>query len=55
MQILILIIEKYNQYHENKLRIEKKKIEYKNIIIDVQQEILNNYIMKNKLLHEYYN
>ena len=50
-----LIIEKYNKYNENKLRIEKKKIEYQNIIIDIQQEILNNYIMKNKLLQEYYN
>ena len=50
----IIIIEKYNKYNENKVKIEKKKIEYKRMIIDLEQELIKNYKMKNKLLQDYY-
>ena len=49
-----IIQEKNNKYNENKIILKKKKLEYRKILNDLEEELLNNYIMKNQLLFDFY-
>ena len=49
-----IVIDKYNKFNSNKIKIQNLKKEYNLILNEIQKELLNNYSIYNKILLNFF-